>query len=106
MVPDPIRQGRQIKEIHVTLQSDRNGECNTSLEVRDQDQVVTRARAQSIRPGQTVFVLPVVEGYRFSGQDRCFIVHVNVGGTYSPVDAQQVFCARLKTIPVWTLKGD
>jgi hypothetical protein len=106
MSPDPVRQGRPIKEVQITMQSDRNGECSMALEVRDQNQIVAQVRAQTIRPGRTVFVLPVVEGYRFQGQDHCFVVQANVGGVFSPIEAQQVFCARLRTVPVWTLKGD
>ena len=106
MTPDPVRQGRPLKELQITIQSDQNGECSTALEVRDQHQIVAQVQAQTIRPGRTVFVVPVVQGYRFQGQDSCFVVQVNVGGVFSPIEAQQVFCAKLRTIPVWTLKGD
>jgi len=106
MTPDPVRQGRPIKELQITIQSDRNGECSLALEVRDQDQIIAQVRSQTIRPGRTVFVVPVIQGYRFQGQDRCFVVQANVGGVFSPVEAQQVYCAKLRSIPVWSLKAE
>lgn len=74
MTPDPVRQGSRVETWKVTLQSDRNGECQTTIEVRDRDQLAGAGRAVRIRPGRAVYTLPAAPGYRLQGQDHCLIV--------------------------------
>lgn len=104
MTPDPVRQGRPVETWKVTIQSDRNGECQTTIEVRDRDQLAGAGRAVRIRPGRAVYTLPAAPGYRLQGQDHCLIVQANVGGVFTPIDAQRVFCAKMRQITAWSLK--
>jgi hypothetical protein len=104
MVPDPVPQGRQVDNWRVTIQSDRTGECQTTIQVFDQDQVAGYGQALRIKPGKGVYTLQAAPAYRFQGQDRCLIVQANVGGFFTPIEAQKAFCARGKTLTVWSLK--
>ena len=104
MRPDPVREGGKVADFRVTLQSDRNGECGTTIEVRDQDQIAAIGRATRILPGRYVYTLQAQPDYRFRRDDQCLTVMVNVGGRYSPVETQQVFCAKRRQITVWSLK--
>lgn len=105
VVPDPVVQGQPIQGWRITLRSDRNGECGTLLEVRDQDQIAGAGERQVIRPGRGSYTISAAPGYRFQRRDPCFVVQVNVGGTFTPVDAQRTFCARQMRGAGWTLRG-
>jgi hypothetical protein len=104
MVPDPVLPGKKVEGWKVTIQSDRNGECQTTIELRDQDQIAGIGQALRIRPGVSVYTLQAAPEYRFQGQDRCLAVQANVGGFFSPIEAQRVFCARGKALTVWSLR--
>jgi hypothetical protein len=105
MVPDPLRSGDAIAAWRVALQSDRNGECYTVLEVYDQDQVAGRSVRDVIRPGHSVYEVPAARGYRFQRHDPCFVVQANIGGAPTPVEAQRTFCARQLPGGGWSLQG-
>ena len=94
MVPDPVAVGQRVQAWRVTLQSDRNGECNTRLQVRDQNQMAGQETYQVIRPGRATYEIQATRQYRFHAQDPCFRVLVSLGNTFTPIDAQRDFCAR------------
>lgn len=107
MLPDPVRQGQRIQLWSVKLQSDYNGECLTFLEVRDRDQIVGRRVQYLIKPGEGRYTFQAEPGYRFQAQDHCLAVLVNVGNTWTPVDAARRFCARYRPVPPpggWSLR--
>ena len=104
MVPDPIERGKTVEAWRVTLQSDRNGECSTALEIRDADQIAGRSAKHLIRPGKGAYTVQAAPGYQFRGRDHCFQVQANVGGTFTPLEAQRTFCARDKSGHRWSLK--
>jgi len=104
MRPEPVLQNRMVESWRVTLRSDRNGECQTTIEILDRDQVAGAGQAVRIRPGEAVYVIPATAGYRFQGKDHCLLVRANIGGYWSPIEAQRVFCAHSRQATVWSLK--
>lgn len=100
MRPDPVWFGQPIQQWFVTLRSDRNGECATRILIRDRDQLVGLEVEHVIKPGTHRYPVKVAPGYRFQGQDHCFLVVANIGGTPQPIDAAKKFCAKYG----WTLK--
>lgn len=104
MMPDPVQRGQRIETWRVTLQSDRDGACNTLLEIRDQNELVGRGVEGVIRPGRETYAVSAVQGYRLQQADRCFQVQVNVGGSASVLEARRSFCARALPGERWTLR--
>jgi hypothetical protein len=94
MIPDPVAVGQRVQLWRVTLQSDRNGECNTRLIVQDRNQTAGEVTYQVIRPGRAIYEVPAMPQYRFQPQDPCFRVLASIGRTYIPIDAHRDFCAR------------
>jgi len=94
MIPDPVHQGQRIQLWTVTLRSDWNGECLTSLEVRDRDQLAGKRTQYLIKPGEGRYTFQAEPAYSFQARDHCFAVLVNVGNTWTPINAQRAFCAR------------
>jgi hypothetical protein len=105
VIPDPVRAGQPIEAWRITLQSDRNGECSTAIEIRDHDQVVGTGVLQAIRPGRGAYTLPANPHYRFQRQDSCYVVLANIGGSYAALDARRSFCATPFPGGGWTLRG-
>jgi hypothetical protein len=104
MVPDPIRSGQPVEAWQIAIRSDRNGECHTSLQVYDHDQLAGFQDRILIRPGRAVYTVAASPHYRFHGRDPCFVVHANIGGAFTPVDTARAFCAKPVSVPVWTLR--
>ena len=113
MTPDPVHQTQPLTSWIVTLKSDQNGECNSRIAVRDRNEVAGLGLTGPIRPGTHQYTIPVRPGYRFQGQDHCFLVLVDLAGTPpQQVDARGTFCAKFKppapgkapAFPSWTLK--
>jgi hypothetical protein len=104
MRPDPVGQGESIESWRLTVQSDRNGECRTRLEIRDQDQIVGLGEAHVIRPGRETYQVRAAPGYEFRRRDPCFVVQANVGGALTPLEAQRTFCARQRPSGGWSLR--
>ena len=104
MRPDPVQQGESIETWRLTLQSDRNGECRTRLEIRDQDQIAGLGEEHVLRPGRETYRVRAAPGYAFRRRDSCFIVQVNVGGVLTPIEAQRAFCARQLPGGGWSLR--
>lgn len=105
MEPDPARQGQPINSWHITIRSDRDGECDTLLTVRDQNEIAGRGHQQTIWPGKAVYTVPAAPEYRFQSQDACFNVQANVGGNFTPIEAQKTFCVKARPGARWSLKG-
>ncbi len=103
MVPDPVRQGQRIQLWTVKLRSDWNGECLGSLEVRDRDQVAGKRVQYLIKPGEGRYTFQAEPTYSFQSREHCFAALVNIGNTWTPIDAQRAFCARLGPLG-WSLR--
>ncbi len=73
-----------------------------NIAIRDGDQLVSQVSDIMIRPGSNRIQFPYT-GYRFSREDHCFLVFVDIEGNYKPVDIVRKFCAR-RTNLGWTLR--
>ncbi len=107
MNPDPVHAGTPIRSWQVTIQSDRNGECNAIIEVRDADQFAgLTPQAFSIRPGRHAYTVPAQSGYQFQPGDHCYKIRVEASGGNVEINSPRPFCARLiPPVPAgWTLR--
>lgn len=105
MLPDPIAQGEHVRTWRVRLRSDYNGECQTTLRVRERSDgdIVGRARVYSLRPGLNTLDFDA-ENYRFHRREHCFDVIADIAGTGRTVDAARTFCARQVGPNRWSLR--
>jgi hypothetical protein len=107
MFPDPLHEGQAVKTFTVTVRSDRNGECQTAFEVRDDgNDVAGRSLQFRLLSGTHQYKIPAMSGYRFQRRDHCFKVVAMIANTHwVPIDGEKVECARMRPIQVngWTL---
>jgi hypothetical protein len=100
MTPDPVREGQRIRFAMVMVNNSSHSR-RVSIAVRDGDELVNEVSDIAIHPGANRISFPWT-GYRFSRQDPCFIVLVNIEGTYKPVDLARKFCVH-RTNYGWTM---
>jgi len=100
MSPDPVREGQRIRFAMVMVNNSSYSR-RVSIAVRDGDELVNEVSDIAIRPGVNRISFPWT-GYRFSRQDPCFVVLVNIEGTYKPVDLARRFCVQ-RTNYGWTM---
>ncbi len=103
MSPDPAREGWKIR-FSMVMVNNSSFSRRVSIAIRDGDQLVNEVSNISIRPGSNRIKFPYT-GYRFSRQDHCFVVLVDIEGNYQAVDLARRFCAQ-RTNRGWTLSGD
>lgn len=110
MIPDPVYQGKPIKQWKATLQSGYSADCLSALEVLEGDQSASTQVPYQITPGRAHYTLQADRRYQFKAQDVCFQVAVNTQNTRTPIaplDPQKRFCARYRAQPPpggWSLK--
>jgi len=104
MIPDPVDPRQPLAAWRITIQSDRNGECGTLFQVRDQDQIAGAGELPTIHPGRGVYTIPATPGYRFQRRDHCFVVVAELEQRYAPIASQGTFCARPSPGGGWTLR--
>ena len=103
--PDPLAEGQRISRWFVRLRADGSGECRTTIRVRDEGgDVVAQERVWSLRPGLNEIELTPLERYRFSRNEHCFQVVVDIAGTGRTVDAARRFCARQIAGKRWSMR--
>jgi len=102
MSPDPAREGERIR-FSVRLANNSSFSKRVTVGIRDRDQWVSEVSNVWVRPGTNEIVFPYT-GYRFSRQDHCFTVFVDIDGNYRAVDLAREFCAQ-RTYGGWTLAG-
>ncbi len=100
MSPDPAREGQKIR-FSMLIVNDSSFSRRVSIAIRDGDELVSEVSDISIRSGANRIRFPY-SSYRFSRQDHCFVVLVDIERTYKPVDLARRFCAR-RTHRGWTL---
>jgi hypothetical protein len=100
MDPDPVRQGQSVSFQAVVSNVSRHP-GRVSLFIKDRDEVVTAVHDVTIKPGQNRIVFPQTH-YRFSRNEYCFIVEVDIEQTRRPVDVAKEFCAR-RTFLGWSM---
>jgi hypothetical protein len=103
MSPDPAREGQKIR-FSMLMVNNSSFSRRVSIAIRDGDELVSEASDISIRPGANRIRFPNA-GYRFSRQDHCFVVLVDIERNYKPVDLARRFCAQ-RTNHGWTLSGN
>ena len=103
MSPDPAIQGQKIR-FSMLLVNDSSFSRRVSIAIRDGDELVSEVSDIPIRPGANRIKFPH-SGYRFSRQDHCFVVLVDIERNNKPVDLARRFCAQ-RTNRGWTLSGN
>jgi hypothetical protein len=103
MSPDPVREGQKIR-FSMLMVNNSSFSRRVSIAIRDGDALVNEVSNISIRPGANRIKFPYT-GYRFSREDPCFVVLVDIGGNYKPVDLARRFCVQ-RTNRGWTLSGN
>lgn len=116
MSPDPIPEGQSIRSFQVRINSSRDRECQSSIEVRDQKQrTVAKGTLGAIKPGANSYTVPALQGQKLEADEYCFKVLVDIAATPSaspapqPPDVSGTFCARRPAGPVkggWNLKDN
>jgi hypothetical protein len=101
MNPSPVRTGQQVR-FGITVHNRSAWAGRIRLVIRDRDEVVVEANDVQVRPGPNRVEFPRT-GYRFSRNDHCFTVLVDIEGTWRPVDLAKKFCAG-RTAGGWTLQ--
>ena len=103
MSPDPAIQGQKIR-FSMLMVNDSSFSRRVSIAIRDGDELVSEVSDIPIRPGTNRIRFPY-SGYRFSRQDHCFVVLVDIERNYKAVDLARRFCAQ-RTYRGWTLSGN
>ena len=102
MYPDPVREGQRIRfNLTITNLSPHSGRVN--LFIRDRDELVAEAYDILLKPGNNRTELAAT-GYRFSLNEHCFGVEVDIERTRRPIDVTKRFCVQ-RTAMGWTLLG-
>jgi hypothetical protein len=102
MSPDPALQGQRIK-FSMSIVNDSSHSRRVSIAIRDGDELVSEVSDIRVRPGTNRIKFPY-SGYRFSRQDHCFVVLVDIERSSRPVDLARRFCAQ-RTYRGWSLSG-
>jgi len=100
MSPDPVREGQLVSFAAIVSNLSRHS-GRVSLFIKDRDEVVTAVYDVVLRPGDNRVAFPQTN-YRFSRNEYCFIVEVDIEQTRRPVDSAKEFCAR-RTHLGWSL---
>ncbi len=98
--PDPFREGERMR-FRVTISNHSPHGGRVTLAIKDRNEIVVEAHDVMIRPGQNRIEFPWT-GYRFSRNEHCFLVEVDLERTRRPVDSAKAFCA-WKTQGGWTM---
>lgn len=102
MSPDPVREGQpvsfQVMVLNLSQYSER-----VNLFLKDKDEIITEAYDVFIRPGENQIIFPKTL-YRFTRDEYCFIVEVDIERTRRIVDMAKEFCAR-RTFYGWTMRS-
>lgn len=100
MRPDPIREG-QLVNFEATISNLSSYSGRVSLFIKERDRLISSVYDVRLYPGYNKVIFPE-SNYRFSRDEHCFIVEVDIEGTRRPVDAVRKFCAR-RSYYGWTL---
>jgi hypothetical protein len=103
MSPDPVREGQKIR-FSMLMVNNSSFASRVSIAIRDGDELVNEVSNILIRPGANRIKFPYT-GYRFTRQDHCLVVLVDIERNYKPVDLARRFCAQ-RTNRGWTLLGN
>lgn len=102
MNPDPVREGEWVSFQALILNRFRYS-ARVRLLVKDRDEVVTAVDDVLLKRGNNRIFFPQSR-YRFSRNENCFTVEVDIERTRRPVDLAKEFCAR-RTYQGWSMKA-
>ena len=100
ITPDPVREGQPIG-FRATISNLTRFPGKVSLFVKDRDEVVTEVHDVVLQPGENRVTFPQTR-YRFSRNEHCFIMEVDIARSRKPIDVAKEFCAK-RTPFGWTL---
>jgi len=100
MKPDPVREG-QLITFQVMISNQSSYSAKVSLYIKEKDRVLSSLHDIRIYPGYNQVVFPE-SPHRFSRDEHCFTVEMDIERTRRPVDAVRKFCAR-RSYYGWTL---
>lgn len=100
MRPDPIREG-QLVSFQATVSNQSPHSARVTLFIKERDRIISSLHDIRLYPGHNQINFPETH-YRFSRDEHCFIVEVDIERTRRPVDAVKKFCAR-RSYYGWTL---
>ena len=102
MSPDPLVEGRLVRNWKLRLNFEGRRECETDVAIREGNKVIGQVRHFRMRPGVNEIEIPPAEAFRFRGRETCFNVQVDLEGSRQQIDADRRFCATQRT--VWSLR--
>jgi hypothetical protein len=107
MSPDPVTVGERVERFRVSLRSDGPADCETRVQIRETQggDLIGRDSKSRLRRGVNRINIEPDDRYRFSRQEHCFVVVVDIEGNWWPVDAVRRFCASQTGGKRWTLKS-
>jgi hypothetical protein len=100
MTPDPVREGQRVT-FSATISNHSRHSGRVSLFVKDRDEVITEVEDLLLQPGQSRIEFPPTR-YRFSRQEHCFTLEVDIERSRRPLDLAKEVCAR-RTHYGWSL---
>jgi len=100
ITPDPVREGQPVG-FRATISNLTRFPGKASLFVKDRDEVVTEVHDVVLQPGENRITFPQTR-YRFSRNEHCFNVEVDIARSRKPIDVTKEFCAK-RTYFGWTL---
>lgn len=100
MRPDPVREG-QLVGFQVVISNQSPHSSRVNLFIKDRERVISSIHDIRLYPGYNQIQFPE-SPYRFSREEHCFIVEVDIERTRRLVDAVKKFCAR-RSYYGWTL---
>jgi len=100
MRPDPVREG-QLISFQITISNQSYHSVKVSLFIKDGERTVSSIHDVYLYPGYNQIIFPE-SNYRFTRDENCFTVEVDIERTKRVVDAVRKFCAR-RSYYGWTL---
>jgi hypothetical protein len=102
MNPDPVREGQWVS-FQAAVSNRSHHSARVSLFVKDRDEVVTGVHDVLLKVGNNRIFFPQTQ-YRFSRNEYCFTVEVDIERTRRPIDVVKEFCAR-RTYQGWSMNA-
>jgi hypothetical protein len=100
MNPDPVREGQWVS-FQVVVSNRSHYSARVSLFIKDRDEVVSAVDDVLLKPGNNRIFFPQTH-YRFSRNEYCFTVEVDIERSRRPIDVAKEFCAR-RTYQGWSM---
>jgi len=100
MFPDPVREGQRVG-FEAIVANYSQYSARVQFFIQDRDEVVTQANDIWLRPGDNRIVFPQTN-YRFSRNEYCFTLVVDIERTRRSIDLAKEFCVQ-RSYQGWTM---